>query len=375
MTTPDHTVDTVVVGAGVVGLAVARHLAARGAEVLVLEANAGPGEGISARSSEVIHAGLYYPPGTLKARLCVAGREALYAYLAERALPHRRTGKLVVAVTAAELPRLAALARQATANGVTGLEMLHGADLARKEPALTAAAALWVPHTGILDTHQLLLALQGDAEAEGALVVPHSPVIAAEPGTDGGAVLAVGGAEPMRLGCRQLVNAAGLGAIPLARSLHGADAPGLPTPFLAKGQYFALQAPAPFSHLIYPLPEDGGLGVHLTFDLAGRVRFGPDVTWVETPDLTVDPTAAPAFAASIRRWWPDLPEDALTPDYAGVRPKIVGPGDPAADFRVDGPAVHGLPGVVHLFGIESPGLTACLALAEAVGRALEGQIP
>jgi L-2-hydroxyglutarate oxidase LhgO len=371
-------VEVVVVGAGVVGLAVARALARAGREVLLLEAGDAIGQGTSSRSSEVIHAGLYYTPGSLKARLCVAGRDALYAYAAERGVPHRRCGKLIVATDQAQADGLAAIRDRGAACGVDDLALID-ADAARAmEPALRCVAALWSPSTGIVDSHALMLALLGEAEDHGALLALRSPVERVALRAGGGFALAVGGAEPMALGARVLVNAAGLHACALARRIDGLDPAHVPEPHWARGHYFACSARAPFSRLIYPLPEPGGLGIHLTLDLGGQMRFGPDVQWVPvTPpgseDYTVDPARAPDFEASVRRYWPGLPAGALQPAYAGLRPKVVGPGTPAADFRIDGPARHGVPGLVNLLGIESPGLTASLAIGEHVAALLDAR--
>lgn len=363
-------VDAVVVGAGVVGLAVARALALRGLETLVLERETAVGTVTSARNSEVIHAGLYYPTRSLKARLCVAGRQALYAYCAERGVAHRRCGKLIVAAEAAQHERLAVLRRQAEANGVDDLQCLTRDAARALEPRLECSAALLSPSTGIVDSHALMLSLQGDLERAGGMVALASPVeriIAGAPHR----VEAAG----MTIAARLVVNAAGLWAPALARRTEGLHEDFRPAAHFAKGSYFSLAGRAPFEHLIYPLPEAAGLGVHLTLDLAGQARFGPDVQWVEpgvdgSLDYRVDPARADVFYAEIRRYWPALADGALQPAYSGVRPKLVGPGAPAQDFRIDGPAQHGLPGLVNLLGIESPGLTACLAIADAVSDAL-----
>ncbi|MFU8857953.1 MAG: NAD(P)/FAD-dependent oxidoreductase [Deferrisomatales bacterium] len=358
-----ETIDCAVVGAGVVGLAAARALALAGREVLVLEAAEAVGTGISSRNSEVVHAGLYYPPGSLKARLCREGRERLYAFCAERGVAHRRPGKLVVAGAEGETAALRRLRATAEANGVDDLEWLSATEARAREPALRCTAALLSPSTGIVDSHGLMVALRAEAEGKGAFLVLRSPVLGGR-AVEGGIVLEVGGHDPTRILCRCVVNSAGLGAIPLARSLEG-PAPGtVPRGYLCKGSYFTLARRAPFRHLVYPAPEQAGLGVHLTLDLGGLPRFGPDVEWVEAEDYRVDPGRAGAFAAAVRRYWPGLPAEALQPGYAGIRPKIVGPGEPAADFVVQGPEAHGVPGLVNLFGIESPGLTACLALAD-----------
>jgi L-2-hydroxyglutarate oxidase LhgO len=358
-------VDVVVVGAGVVGQACAKHLAEAGREVLVLERETAFGTGISARNSEVIHAGLYYPPGSLKATLCVQGRQALYAYCAERGIAHRRIGKLVVASRAPQLPALAAIAARARANGVNDLRLLDGAGVRALEPALDAAGGLFSPSTGIVDSHGLMQALLADAERHGAVLALASPVLGGRADRDG-ITLEVGGSAPTRLRARCVINAAGLDAPRLGHALAGPAARLAPQAFYARGVYFSLVGRAPFSHLIYPIPEPGGLGVHLTLDLGGQARFGPDVEWVDHPDYRVDPARAERFHTAIRNWWPGLEDGRLQPAYAGVRPKIVGPGEADADFRIDGPAAHGVPGLVHLYGIESPGLTAALAIGARV---------
>ncbi len=358
-------VDVVVIGAGVVGLACAKQLAEAGREVIVLEAETAFGTGISARNSEVIHAGLYYPPGSLKARLCVQGRRALYTYCAERGIAHRRIGKLVVASRAPQLPALEAIAARARANGVDDLRLLDGAGVRALEPELDAAGGLFSPSTGIVDSHALMQALLADAERHGAVLALASPVLGGRADGDG-ITLEVGGRAPTRLRARCVINAAGLDAPRLGRALAGPAASLAPQAFYARGVYFSLVGRAPFSHLIYPIPEPGGLGVHLTLDLGGQARFGPDVEWIERPDYQVDPARAERFYTAIRHWWPGLADGRLQPAYAGVRPKIVGPGEADADFRIDGPAAHGVPGLVHLYGIESPGLTAALAIAARV---------
>lgn len=369
-------VDAVVIGAGVVGLAVARELALAGHETLILEAGPAIGTGTSSRNSEVIHAGIYYPAGSLKARACVAGRRRLYAYCAERGVEARAVGKLIVASGPEQVAKLDAVAAKARANGVDDLVRLSGAEARALEPALAADAALLSPSTGIVDSHGLMLALQGDAESAGAVLALNAPVTGGAIRRQGGFLLSVGGAEPMALACRALVNAAGLGAWDVASRLDGFAAQRIPPRRLAKGNYFALSGcRTPFSRLIYPVPEDGGLGVHLTLDLAGQGRFGPDVEWLpedqdpERLDYRVDPVRGERFVAAIRRYWPGLPDGALAPAYAGVRPKVAGPGA-EGDFIIAGPASHGVAGLVHLFGIESPGLTSCLALAELTREAL-----
>jgi L-2-hydroxyglutarate oxidase LhgO len=363
-------IDTLVVGAGVVGLAVARALALAGREVVVVEALEQVGSVTSARNSEVIHAGLYYPPGSQKARLCVRGKEALYAYCERQQVPHRRCGKLVVANGAAEEANLLALQAQAEANGVHDTVLLTGAEARALEPELVCTAALHSPSTGIVDSHAFMLALRGDAESAGAMVALASPFEGAAVLGDGFEVR-IGGDTPMALHCRALVNNAGLQAASVAQRIDGLDARQVPTPRRCKGHYFALAGRAPFSHLVYPLPDHAGLGIHYTLDLGGQGRFGPDTEWLagddDTPiDYTVDVSRRDAFAWAIARYWPGLRADALQPAYSGVRPKIVGPGEPAADFRIDGPEFHGVAGLVNLFGIESPGLTASLAIADTV---------
>ncbi len=363
-------VDAVVVGAGVVGLAVGRALARRGLETLVLERERAIGTGISSRSSEVIHAGLYYPQGSLKARLCVEGRAQLYAYCEAHGVAHRRCGKLVVATAPGQLRGLAQLAERARCNGVRDLRMLDAAEARALEPALRCDAALLSPSTGIVDSHGLMLSLQGDLERAGGAVALRSPVQAMRGGADGTRI-EVAGDEPMALRARRVVNAAGLRAPMLAATMPDLGARYVPQAHFSKGSYFALAGRAPFSRLVYPLPQDAWLGVHLTLDLGGQARFGPDAQWLDVAgadaiDYGVDPARAEAFYADVRRYWPDLPDGALQPAYSGVRPKIHGPGEPAPDFCVQGPREHGMAGLVNLFGIESPGLTSCLALADEV---------
>ncbi|MDJ1159643.1 NAD(P)/FAD-dependent oxidoreductase [Chelatococcus sp. SYSU_G07232] len=362
-------VDAVVVGAGVVGLAVARNLALAGHDVLVMEAAEAIGTETSSRNSEVIHAGIYYPPGSLKARLCVEGKRMLYAYCAERGVPHRRCGKLIVATEEGELATFEGIAARARANGVDDIVALPVAEVRAMEPALATVGALWSPSTGILDSHAYMLSLQGDAEAAGAAFAFRTPFLGAEPGPDGFNVRA-GGTEPTTLTARLLVNAAGLHASRVARTIDGLEAPAIPDTRYCKGNYFVLGGRAPFSHLVYPAPQTHGLGVHLTLDLGGQARFGPDTEWVEELSYTVDPRRVEGFIDAIRRYWPGLPAAALTPGYCGIRPKIAGPQEAAPDFRIDGPERHGLPGLVNLFGIESPGLTASLAIASEVAARL-----
>ena len=360
-----ESVDCVVIGAGVVGIAVARALAQVGREVLVLEAADAIGTETSSRNSEVIHAGIYYPQGSLMARLCVQGRHMLYAFCAEHGVEARRCGKLIVATSAAEAERLGAIRLRAEANGVDDMRLLGAAEAQALEPALHCTAALLSPSTGVVDSHAYMLALQGEAEAAGALFAFLSPV-AGGAVTEAGVTLEVGGAEPMALSCRLVVNAAGLHAPGLARRIQGMPSQLVPQTYYAKGNYFTLAGRSPFSRLIYPVPVPGGLGVHLTIDLGGQARFGPDVEWVDRLDYTVDPRRADGFYEAVRRYWPALPDGALQPGYAGIRPKIVPPGAPAQDFVLQGPATHGVAGLVNLFGIESPGLTAAIAVGEMV---------
>jgi L-2-hydroxyglutarate oxidase LhgO len=358
-------IDCVVIGAGVVGLAVARALALEGREVVVLEAADAIGTETSSRNSEVIHAGIYYPAGSLKARFCVEGKHFLYAYCAERGIPHRRCGKMIVATRPGQDAYLEKLRAQAIANGVDDLHLVDGAAARAIEPELACDAALLSPSTGIIDSHSLMLAYQGDAEAHGAMVAFLSPVLGGEVRNDG-IDLRVGGAEPTTLRARLVVNAAGLGAQAVAGSIAGIPAARVPPLHYAKGNYFSLAGRSPFSRLVYPVPEPGGLGVHISIDLAGQARFGPDVEWIEDIAYDVDPRRADGFYAEVRRYWPGLRDGALQPAYAGIRPKLGPAGTPAADFVVEGPEDHGVPGLVNLFGIESPGLTASPAIAACV---------
>lgn len=361
-------IDCVVIGTGVVGLAVARSLARRGREVVVLEAQGAIGCETSSRNSEVIHAGLHDPPGSLKARLCVQGRHALYAYCAERGVAHRRCGKLVVATAPAQHAALERIAAHASGNGVSDLRRLDAAQARQLEPALRCTAALLSPSTGIVDSHALMLALQGEAEDHGAALALRSPVLRARV-TDDGLELEVGGAEPMRIAARRVVNCAGLYAPRVATSIQGLAPQHVPPERFCKGSYFSLAARAPFRHLVYPVPDEAGLGVHLTLDLAGQARFGPDTEWLEPGqpiDYRVDAARAAGFYAAIRRYWPALADGALLPAYAGVRPKLAGAHEPRADFAIEDAATHGVAGLINLFGIESPGLTASLAIGEYV---------
>ena len=371
-------IGAVVIGAGVVGLACARALAQRGIDTVILEQHDAFGTETSARNSEVIHAGLYYPAGSLKAQLCVAGRHLLYDFCATHGVNHRLCGKLIVATSAAQESRLDALCRQGEINGVDDLQRLSATDARTLEPDLKCNAALLSPSTGIIDSHGLMLALLGDAERHGATLAVCSPLIGGSIENDGFA-LKIGGDEVTALKAGIVINAAGLSAVRVAASLAGFPATQLPSAFYAKGNYYALAGRAPFSRLIYPLPEPGGLGVHLTLDLGGQARFGPDVEWLENRlkspggelDYSVAPERADTFYAEVRHYWPGLPDGALVPAYAGIRPKISGPNDPAADFLIQGPGTHGIAGLINLFGIESPGLTSSLAIAELVAQKLQ----
>ncbi len=360
-----ESVDCIVIGAGVVGLTVARALALAGREVIVLEAAEGIGTETSSRNSEVIHAGIYYPANSFMARFCVAGRRALYAYCRDRGVPFTNCGKLIAATSAEEDGRLAGIKARAEANGVEGMRVLTAPEAIALEPNLRCTSALLSPVTGVVDSHAFMLALQGDAENEGAAFVFFSPVMAAR-ARAGAIEVDVGGAEPITLGCRLLVNAAGLHAPSVARRIAGMPQDRVPGAWYAKGNYFTLTGRSPFSRLIYPVPVPGGLGVHLTIDLGGQARFGPDVEWIDTIDYRVDPARAEKFYAAVRRYWPNLKDGALQPGYAGIRPKIVPPSVASQDFVIQGPQTHGVPGLINLFGIESPGLTASLALADFV---------
>ncbi len=364
-------VDCVVVGAGVIGLAVARALALAGREVLVVERQTLIGSETSSRNSEVIHAGIYYPKDSLKARFCVQGRAWLYEHCRTHGVPHRPCGKLIVAAKDSEIAELARLQAAAEGNGVTDLAWLSAAEAKRLEPALSCVAALHSPSTGIVDSHGFMLSLQGEAEDHGVVVAFGADLRRVTPRADGLALTFAGDATP-GLVADVVVNAAGLDAPGVAERVEGLDPARRPRGYLAKGNYYALSGAAPFSRLIYPAPEPGGLGVHLTLDLGGQARFGPDVEWIETLNYDVDPARANKFYDAVRAYWPGLKDGALAPAYAGVRPKLAGPGAPAADFRIDGPAIHGVKGLINLFGIESPGLTASLAIADYVADLAEG---
>jgi len=362
--------QVVVVGAGIIGLAIAREAACAGHEVIVAESQNHIGSGTSSRNSEVIHAGLYYPTGSLRERHCARSRRMLYAFCESHGITYKKLGKLVVVTRDADIPALEKLFAQGHDNEVEGLRLLSGKEAGRMEPALACVAALHSPETGIIDSHRYMLALQGDMEAAGGMLALNTPVERiARKGS--GFEVHFGGSEPGSIAVDAVVNAAGHGAQKLARVTDDYPAGRVPRLVLAKGNYFAYMGRPAFGRLIYPVPVPGGLGTHVTLDLAGRMRFGPDVEWVDRYDFDVDPARAASFYPAIRNYWPGLPDDSLVPDYAGIRPKLSGPGEPVADFMIDTPAEHGIVGLVHLFGIESPGLTASLSIAEAVVQNLD----
>ncbi len=365
--------DAAVIGAGVVGLACAKRLAEAGLSVLVIEAQPGIGWETSSRNSEVIHAGIYYPQGSLKARACVAGKLWLYEYCRARGVPHRQLGKLIVATDDSEIPALDGIIAKAAANGVEDLELIGGNRAMDLEPALFCAAAVVSPSTGIIDSHSLMVSFQGDTEAQGGVFAFNTSVERIEPLDGGGYTILARdqGGETAAISAGRLVNAAGLGAQSVAGMITGLDPAHIPTRYLSRGCYFSMSARAPFERLIYPAPRPESLGVHLTLDLGGRAKFGPDHEWIDALDYSVDPARGDSFYEAVRRYFPALPDGALLPDYSGIRPKIQAPGEPAADFRIDGPEMHGLPGLANLFGIESPGLTSCWPLAAIVAERLD----
>jgi L-2-hydroxyglutarate oxidase LhgO len=366
---PDGTLDVAVIGAGVVGLAIARALALQGREVVVLESERAPGMHTSSRNSEVIHSGFYYPKGSLKARLCVAGRRALYAYAEQKGIAHRRVGKLVVATSEAELAVLDKYHATGEANGVEGLSPLTADEARALEPEVRCIGALWSAETGIVDSHGFMQALRRDAEERGAAIALRSPVVGGE-ARGSGIELQVGGDTPSTIRCKAVVNAAGLWAQDVARSIAGVPDASIPRCYYALGHYFVLSGRSPFRHLVYPVAQAGGLGIHVTLDLDGRARFGPDVEWIDHVDYSFDEARAASFAAAIRRYWPALPDGALQPGYTGIRPKLGPAGSPTHDFAIHGPREHGVPGLVNLYGIESPGLTAALAIGDLVAELL-----
>lgn len=364
-------VESIVIGAGVIGLAVARELARRGQEVIILEAAESIGSVTTARNSCVIHAGIYYKHGSAKAQHCVTGRDMLYAYLRERGLPFKQCGKVIVAAHEGQTDKLHDIQRRAAANGVHDLQWLTAAQLVETEPEVHGVAGLFSPSTGILDVHEYIHSLLGEAEALGAVLALRCPVTGLAI-ADPGFVVQIGGDAPFEIACRHLVNAAGLKGQQIASFLSGLRPSSIPPRYLAKGNYFSLSGRQPFRHLVYPVPEPGGLGVHATLDLASKTRFGPDVEWVETENYDVNPARAEQFYSAIRTYWPDLPDGALQPDYSGIRPKLVARGQPDGDFVIQGCAEHGLSGLVNLYGIESPGLTASLSIAATVASQLLG---
>ena len=363
-------IECAVIGAGVVGLAIARRLAMSGREVVVLEAENAFGTHTSSRNSEVIHAGIYYPTGSLKARLCVAGRKALYHYCAEHDVHHRRIGKVIVACDESELPGLKKYKEQAEINGVGDLRMLAADELAKMEPEVRCVAGFLSPSTGIVDSHGLMLAYLGDAESRGASLALGSPVVSGR-AENGGILLEVGGAEPMSLLCGTVVNSAGFSAQAVARSIAGLPAQTIPASHYAIGHYYTLSAAAPFRHLVYPVARQDWLGVHVTLDLGGRVKFGPDFSWIDRVDYRFDESREAAFYQAIRRYYPGLKDGTLQPGYTGIRPKIHGPGQSVPDWAIQGPRDHGVAGLINLYGIESPGLTSSLAIADHVVTLLD----
>jgi L-2-hydroxyglutarate oxidase LhgO len=362
--TESFELDAVVIGGGVVGLAMARHLALAGREVTLLETESRLGQHTSSRNSEVIHAGIYYPPGSLKARLCVEGKRLLYAYAAQNEVDHRRLGKIIVASRQEEVAALDGIWANAHQNGVTDLEWLEAKDIAALEPAVRAVRGLLSPSTGIIDSHSFMTALRKDAVAHGAEIVTSSPVRGGAVLDDGGFELEIGGPEPSTVTCHTLINSAGLWAQSVARSLRGVPSASIPGQYFAKGHYFTLNGKAPFSRLVYPVPEPGGLGVHVTLDLAGQARFGPDVSWIDDVDYSFEEGRDARFYGAIRHYFPGLPAGALVPGHTGIRPKVAPAGAPPSDFVIQGKNEHGVPGLLNLYGIESPGLTSALALAD-----------
>jgi len=364
-------VQILVIGAGVVGLAVARAAALAGHDVIVAEKTSGIGNGVSSRNSEVIHGGMYYPTGSLRAHHCPRGRRLMYDFCALHGVPHRKCGKLIVATEDAEIAKMEAILKQGLTNGVEGFRMIDGAAARAMEPHVHCVAALHSPETGIIDSHSFMRALQGDLEDRGGAIAFNTAVERLIH-TQAGWIVRYSGSASGELAVDAVVNSAGLGAQTLARNTEGYPGKRVPRLVMARGNYYGYAGRPVFSRLIYPAPRsDGGLGTHVTLDLAGRMRFGPDVEWIDKEDYNVNPARAQSFYASIRRYWPGLPDNSLQPDYAGIRPKLTGPGEPAADFMIDAPAQHDLPGLVQMFGIESPGLTSSLSLADEVLRQLD----
>lgn len=363
-------IDAVVIGAGVVGLAIARELSLRGISTIILEKEREFGTGTSSRNSEVIHAGLYYPAGSLKAKLCVRGKALLYSFCESHGVSHQRCGKLIVASQASDIPALEALLAKGRINGCDDLVMIDKQEAKALEPELSCVGALHSQSTGIIDSHGLMLALLGDAQDNGCQIAYRAEFRSAEKHGDE-FVISVGGDEPMEISSSLLINASGHFAPDIAQEICQGGSANLPKAYFAKGNYFSLLGKTPFSHLIYPAPQEHGLGVHLTLDLAGRARFGPDIEWVDSLDYRVDPQRCEGFYEAIRRYWPQLPDQSLSPSYSGIRPKISGPNDPALDFRIDDEETHGVTGLINLFGIESPGLTSSLAIAAEIAARLK----
>jgi len=365
-------IQTVVIGAGVLGLAIARELSLRGHAVTIFEERAAFGEMSSARNSEVIHAGMYYAPGSLRAKLCVKGRTQLYQFCKDRGVGHKRIGKLIVASEANEIGALEEIYKRGLENGVDDLVQLSGSDAMAREPALQAAAAIWSPSTGIIDSHGLMLAILGEAEANGAQLICRSPLISGSLKDDGTTELTFGhGSETAKITARNVINTAGLGAQGAAKSITGYPSAHIPPLHMSKGHYFALSGASPFGTLIYPTPHAAALGIHLTLDLGGNARFGPDHQWVTEENYDVDPSAVEGIYGAVRRYYPGLKDGALHPDYAGIRCKTQGPDDPPQDWKIFGPEAHGIEGHVHLFGMESPALTSCFAIADYVANMID----
>jgi len=361
----NHDIETIIIGAGAVGLAIARSLSQHGHDIIILDEAETIAGGITARNSEVIHAGLYYAKDSLKARLCVAGKKRMYDYCQSHGVPHKRLGKLIVATSDDEIKSLDLIRAKARDAGVDDLIFMETKDLQNIEPELKASAALFSPSTGIVDAHALSLALLGDAENNGAMLALNSPVLNSRV-INGGFLLSVGGDEATEITCKNLIISAGLGAQSIAHNLSGLDKKTIPPLYYAKGNYFTLAGKSPFEHLIYPVPVPGGLGTHSTLDLGGQTKFGPDVNWIDVINYDVDVSKRDGFYNAIRRYWPGLPDGALNPGYVGIRPKTRGPGEPAQDFIIQNENDHGVPGLIALYGIESPGLTSCLAIGEYV---------
>ncbi|MDE0809103.1 MAG: NAD(P)/FAD-dependent oxidoreductase [Alphaproteobacteria bacterium] len=368
-----ESVDCVVIGAGVVGLACARALALQGREVIILERAEAIGTETSSRHSEVIHAGIYYEPGSLKARFCVEGKLKMYCFMKERGIPYNPMGKLIVATSEHQVAGLQSIKDRAEKNGVMDLELLSHNEVVAREPELRCITALWSPSTGVADSHSYMLGLQGDAEDKGAMIAYFAPVERGEI-TDGGIILEVGGEGAMTLNAKTVINAAGLHTQKLTHEITGFPKDRIPPWNYCKGNYYSLSGcKAPFSSLIYPAPEQAGLGVHLTLDLAGQARFGPDVEWIDEINYDVDPGRSDSFYAAVRKYWPGLPDGALQPGYSGIRPKIQASGEPATDYVIHGPKEHGVPGLINLYAIESPGMTSSLAIADYVADMLEAE--